>query len=360
MSIKYSAKDIATGFEAALKRAESGPTLEWDLEGLRVVVFSDLHRGRKDGADDFLRCKPTYHRALGYYLEQEYTLVVLGDSEEMWECRRPKAVLRSYPDSFDLEGEFHSKGRFFKVYGNHDDYWDKPSVVEKLLYDWFPGLQIPESLMVSLRSDSKELGRLFLVHGHQGTTFSDRHRKWGRLVVRYLVAPAQRLAKIRATTAARDHKLRKKHEIAMYKWVAGKDGLVLITGHTHHPVFESRPHTAVLDHEFRKLEDKYEHLPAEALNRDEVRESLAKARAELEWYRAKEDGYTFDLGSQQRPCFFNTGCCSFASGDITGLEIEDGEIRLVKWSTDHADPDKRFLKDARADLKQVMKECCPV
>src|SRR5215211_2783982 len=32
------------------------------------------------------------------------------------------------------------------------------------------------------------------------------------------------------------------------------------------------------------------------------------------------------------PCFFNTGCCSFGDGDITGLELADGEIRLVRWS----------------------------
>jgi hypothetical protein len=31
------------------------------------------------------------------------------------------------------------------------------------------------------------------------------------------------------------------------------------------------------------------------------------------------------------PCYFNTGCCSFPDGDITGLEIADGEIRLVRW-----------------------------
>ena len=31
------------------------------------------------------------------------------------------------------------------------------------------------------------------------------------------------------------------------------------------------------------------------------------------------------------PCYFNTGCCSFGDGDVTGLEIGDGEIRLIRW-----------------------------
>ena len=32
------------------------------------------------------------------------------------------------------------------------------------------------------------------------------------------------------------------------------------------------------------------------------------------------------------PFYFNTGCCYFSAGDITGIEIADGFIRLIKWS----------------------------
>jgi hypothetical protein len=42
------------------------------------------------------------------------------------------------------------------------------------------------------------------------------------------------------------------------------------------------------------------------------------------------------------PCYFNTGCCSFGDGDITGIEIADGEIRLVRWPAD-PDTDRRQL-----------------
>jgi hypothetical protein len=30
-------------------------------------------------------------------------------------------------------------------------------------------------------------------------------------------------------------------------------------------------------------------------------------------------------------CYFNTGCCSFGDGSVSGLEIVDGKIRLVSW-----------------------------
>jgi hypothetical protein len=33
-----------------------------------------------------------------------------------------------------------------------------------------------------------------------------------------------------------------------------------------------------------------------------------------------------------KPTYFNSGCCCFNDGDITGIEIENGYLRLIKWS----------------------------
>ena len=40
----------------------------------------------------------------------------------------------------------------------------------------------------------------------------------------------------------------------------------------------------------------------------------------------------------------NSGCCSYFNGDCTGIEIADGEIRLVRWSTELDDPSDRVLE----------------
>jgi hypothetical protein len=32
-----------------------------------------------------------------------------------------------------------------------------------------------------------------------------------------------------------------------------------------------------------------------------------------------------------KPSYFNTGCCRFEDGDITGIELDDGVLRLIKW-----------------------------
>ena len=32
-----------------------------------------------------------------------------------------------------------------------------------------------------------------------------------------------------------------------------------------------------------------------------------------------------------RPAYFNTGCCAFDNGNVSALEVTDGEIRMVQW-----------------------------
>ena len=65
------------------------------------------------------------------------------------------------------------------------------------------------------------------------------------------------------------------------------------------------------------------------------------------------------------PCYFNTGCCSFPDGDVTGLEIADRQIRLVRWpgnlrELDQADGsvdvDNRIL--AAEPLEDILSAVC--
>ena len=56
----------------------------------------------------------------------------------------------------------------------------------------------------------------------------------------------------------------------------------------------------------------------------------AALHAELEYARTN-DRRDVRRVTVSPPCYFNTGCCSFPDGDITGLEIADGQIRLVRW-----------------------------
>ena len=71
---------VATGLDRAF---EAAGTRDVQLAQLRLVILSDLHRGARDGADDFQRCEPAYSAALGWYLERGYQLYLLDDVEEL-------------------------------------------------------------------------------------------------------------------------------------------------------------------------------------------------------------------------------------------------------------------------------------
>jgi predicted phosphodiesterase len=308
-------------------------------EQARIVIFSDHHRGERDGADDFMRCEKAYSAALGYYFELGYTLIVLGDAEELWECS-PDPVVRSYHGTLILEAEFHKQNRYYKISGNHDDYWEKASGVQKLLGPIFgSSLPIKENLML-LFDEGQELAcELFLVHGHQGDYLSDQKRKISKFLVHYLWRPFQRLTKIKLTTPAKDYALRDTQSIAMYRWAEKKKDLVLVAGHTHLPVFESRDHIGAIERELEK-----------ARAAGDLRQ-VAELRAKIELARARERERGGPGFTMLKPFYFNTGCCSFSDGDVTGIEIAEGQIRLVRWPDDAGEPKPKIL--AQAELKRV-------
>src|SRR6476659_1563683 len=47
----------------------------------RIIIFSDQHRGARDGADDFAVCENSYLTALDYYNQEKYYYINLGDCE---------------------------------------------------------------------------------------------------------------------------------------------------------------------------------------------------------------------------------------------------------------------------------------
>lgn len=342
---------VAEGLDAALNRAGQEPL----NPGERIAIFSDHHKGVGDPADDFRRCEHAYTCALGYYLEAGYRLFIIGDSEELWE-EHAGDVLKHYGDVLKLEAEFVKRSNgLSRFYGNHDDQWASSKQVSKHLRDLFGEFEVREALRLLVERPGKSPGTLFFVHGHQGTADSDRWGWASRLFVRHVWRPLQRRTGYSATTPARSYALRAKHDRAMYEWARRQaPGLVMVAGHTHRPVFSRCVPDPPPTRPVNDLEQALERAVAAG-----DRDTAAAIRAELEYARTgirrPEEVMTVSP-----PCYFNTGCCSFPDGDITGLEIADGEIRLVRWPGNlreiqareaGVDPQKRILE--RENLDQV-------
>lgn len=317
---------IDKGLDAAFRRAKRQ---SFDPARERIAIFSDHHKGIGDRADDFRRCEHAYSAALGYYLQAGYRLFVLGDAEELWE-ERAGPVIERYGDVLGLEAQFarHGEG-VVRFYGNHDDQWASRRQVDKHLRPVFGTLEVQESLRLQVDRPGGTPVTLFFVHGHQGRADSDRWGWFSRRFVRHVWRPLQRRTGLSPTTPARDFGLRAKHDRAMYEWARRRpDDVVLIAGHTHRPVFARCVPDPPPTRPIAELERALEQAAGAG---DAAR--AAAVRAELEYARTAVRRPDRVL-TVSPPCYFNTGCCSFPDGDVTGLEIAEGEIRLVRWPAD--------------------------
>jgi hypothetical protein len=341
--------DVAGALERACAEATGSPRVV-EIDALRAVIFSDHHRGRGDGADDFERCEQAYVAALGWYLEHGYELWLLGDVEELWE-NSPPAVLERYANVLALERSF-GEGKVLRFFGNHDLDWASPKVVERHLASHLPAnTPVREALNVDLVDGGTKLGTLFLVHGHQGTpdAGSAFSRAFSRFVVRNVWARLQRFQRIASTSPSQDVELRARHDRAMARWADDReDPVVLIAGHTHRPVFPVAPAPQTPAERLAEKQRAYDDAVAGGGD-------VAATRAELELARVR---FERDPGHQpvvqKRPAYFNTGCCSFGDGDVTGLVIDRGTIGLVRWLDNDGNARPQQLVEP-ADLRDILR-----
>lgn len=320
-----------------------------------MVIFSDQHKGTRDGADDFFRAERAYCAALAYYLRTGHHLVVLGDAEELWETWSPKKIVSAHSGAdeedqraLDLEAMFLADGRYSRVWGNHDLTWSQESAVqEHLVHDgpFGSNLTVTEGIRLRVNLGGGRIGRLFLVHGHQGTADSQVITPVSRPFVRFFGFLQRRFRK-GWNTPANDWKLRARHDRAMFEWAKSQssEGVVLIAGHTHRPVFWDRK---------RDIASAPEVEGGTAASPPEEAADRAYAQADARWGKGSGSPPPEDMIP---PAYFNTGCCSFADGDVTGLEIEGGQIHLVRWPDDQGRPRPQRLPGASAPLADVFEE----
>lgn len=310
---------------------KKGPVIDFDCTKERFIIFSDQHKGAKNGADDFMICEPNYLASLDYYYDRGYYLIALGDSEELWE-NLLYAVKKAQVPSFEREARFARDGRFVKIFGNHDLFWQNDPLAGFQLKEIY-GCDVPVYEGALLRTTvSNTAVSIFCTHGHQGDAVSDGN--WfSKFFVSRIWAPLQAFLKINPNTPAYDAQLKTEHNSLMYEWSAEQDNLFLITGHTHQPTFESLTH---LERLYRSL------LFARQVGDAGMIESLQQEIARRKFEYTEISPHYLDL----KPSYFNAGCCCNNDGDITGIEIEEDCIRLVKWNAREGNPQRMILEEA--------------
>jgi len=296
---------------------KKGPLYAFRPDEHPVIIFSDLHKGTRDGSDDFGVCEKTYLAALEYYNNNQFYYINLGDSEELWENLLVN-VIKYNKDSFEAEKKFVERRAFAKVVGNHDLYWGNDPLAPTFLKNVY-GTNVKAHSGVVLRAELPD-GSLDILctHGHQGDAQSDGNAfsKW---FVSAIWGPLQSFLEINTNSPSCNDENKTIHNQYMYEWSASQKNLILITGHTHQPVFNSLTH---LERLYLQLEDAKEKNDETEVNR--ILAEIPRRRREYNHVNAQYHS--------MKPSYFNSGCCCFDDGNITGIEISEGYMRLVKWT----------------------------
>ena len=304
---------------------QSAPELPLDGSN-KYAVMSDVHLGDGGQADNFHPNEQVLATSLKYYHDNNYSLILLGDIEELWQFDLEK-ILAYYESSIYRLIRAFPPGHVHRVFGNHDIDWGAPP--DPILSEPPKSQGAPEGLKLT---DKAGQPCVFLVHGHQGTAESDKYAWISRFAARALV-PVEWIGRLMgiedaANPSSPDSQVPNNFEAIRYLW-AKKKRLLLICGHSHRAMFASKPWSAYLREQIARLNAQIQATPSVPeteklyaeliLRNDQLREERARGR-DVE-----------PLDAQPKPCYFNTGCCVYTKGP-TCIEMESGRIRLVKWT----------------------------
>lgn len=246
----------------------------------KFIFFSDCHRGDKSFADDFARNENIYFHALKHYYNEGFTYCELGDGDELWEHSSFENILMAHKNVYTLLQKFHRKDRLHLIWGNHDMVYKDQNYVQKHLTTYFDpkdgreevlfkNLKYHEAIILRHLDNQQEI---FLCHGHQADWMNYHGWRFNRFLVRVLWKPLQIFGISDPTSPAKNYKELIKVERRIKKWITNNNNRLTISGHTHRPRFPQPGDIA----------------------------------------------------------FFNDGSCVHPRS-ITGIEIENGRISLIKW-----------------------------
>ena len=272
--------------ENRLNRAyKNAKTIPFD-NASKFILFSDCHRGDNSFADEFANNRNIYYHALKFYYSEGFSYCELGDGDELWENIYFESIFEAHKNVFKLLKQFHLEQRLHMIWGNHDMVYKDEAYVKKHLSSYFEpiddkdkslfeGIKYHEAIILKHTETQQEV---FLTHGHQADWWNYRFWRVGRFLVRILWKPLQVWGIADPTSPARNYTELIKVERRIKKWILKNNLKVTVVGHTHRPRFP-------------------------------------------------EPG---DIP------LFNDGSCVHPRS-ITGIEIEKGNISLIKWQINTTD-----------------------
>ncbi len=319
-----------------------------NTKGNKYVMFSDAHLGDGRKADDFHKNEETFETALEFYKKNDYKLILLGDIEEFWQFDLDHIVYR-YNKSIYKKIRAFGDERVYRVLGNHDMDWrllPDPSKNKAVKYEG-----VVEAIKMK---DMNGNIRILIVHGHHGSTESDRNSWSSRFWVRNFkkIEPLVKWLGITRHPSATKSRIVKDYERILYSW-AKQSRVILICGHSHRAIFSSKSYVERLKEMIAELQKE---ILANRKNKEIIEKNRKKIKKlnkkRLDEIRKKRTIDPTEQDGKPLPCYFNAGCALYNNG-ITCIELAEDEIRLVKWHRD-TQKDPRFEVYERGKLSEYI------
>ncbi|MEA2103923.1 MAG: metallophosphoesterase family protein [Candidatus Cloacimonadota bacterium] len=321
------AQDKNITYKILTRLWKSGDTQSLNISDKKLAIFSDLHLGDGGPADDFHHNEEILLTALSFYKKNDYTIILLGDIEELWQFDLEQVKIR-YNNSVYKKLRSFENERIIRIFGNHDLQWQ--SAPDPTMKNPVSNRGAPEALKLKFQNDD---AIIMLVHGHQGNVESDKMSWVSKFFVRGIFKTFEPFIKFLGFyghPAATKSQITNDYEKIMYSW-AKKNKVILICGHTHRAIFAAKSSICRLEEKIEKLksEIKFSRTSKTTIrkNREKIREIKNKIREEK---RKNRNIVELEPVNKPLPCYFNSGCGLYTDG-ITNLEIADNKIKLVKW-----------------------------
>jgi predicted phosphodiesterase len=247
-----------------------------------------------------------------YYLENDWTLVLNGDVEEL--LRYPlEAIRKKWSRLYKVYDGFAQNNRLYKILGNHDE---GLLLVKNYPYPIYNALRIETGVIP-----------IYVYHGHQSSKIYSRYNALINIGVRYLLRPLG----IRNISSGRNPHRRFEVEKQAYRFSINNNCISII-GHTHRALFESLGRFDYIKFEIERLCRDYPASQGE--ERQRIEAETAALRFELgKLKRAERRGALRQslYGDEfPVPCLFNSGSAISKKG-ICAIELDNENIALVYW-----------------------------
>lgn len=280
-----------------LTEAYENARVEYFDNSSKYIIFSDIHRGNGSHFDEFSKNQNVFRYALEYYFENGYTYIEAGDGDELWVNPKVEDIKNAHFYIFEAIKKFNDENRLVMIYGNHNIYMKDMDYVKEHFYksyneyketnyEFLIGMVPVEALVLKHSETSQEI---LTLHGHQGDFLNDQFWFPTMVSLKYFWRHLHSFGIRNPASPVKNTFKRHKIERNFKKWIK-KNKKILICGHTHR----------------------------------------------------------FKFPREGELPYFNTGCATYPT-IVTGIEILDGNIQLVRWKTE---PDNQeILKVRRAVLR---------